>query len=128
MKGGQRYTRMFVAPHAVLCNELRHFPVIQVTEPIEAEVQRSDSQVASALPDFAGKPRICVVESRVVKGELAGARAPLAGLQRVSYICETKDDQCRAPNHVHREENGTKCSVAEQRCGDENLISLIRWR
>jgi hypothetical protein len=32
----QRYTRMFVAPLAVLCNELRYFPIIQIAELLEA--------------------------------------------------------------------------------------------
>lgn len=36
---GQRYTRVFVAPLAVLRNELRHFAIIKVTELVEAEIQ-----------------------------------------------------------------------------------------
>jgi hypothetical protein len=69
------------------------------------------------VPDFAGKPRICVIEGRIVESELAGPRAPLAGPQSVGYICETKDEQSRAPGDLHGEGTGVKRGVAERSCG-----------
>ena len=93
---------MFVAPLTVLGDSLPDFSIVQVAELVKAEIQRSDSQVTSALPDFTGKPRICVIEGGIAKGKVASAGAPLSGPQSNGSICEAKNEQNRTPGDVHR--------------------------
>ena len=97
----QCYTRMFVAPFAVLSNKLRNLSIIQVTKIVETQIQRGNPQLAPALSDFTGKPWICVIEGRIAKGKVAGARAPSPGPQSISCIRKSKERNSCTSDNVH---------------------------